>query len=341
MFGLIFFPFPPIFFLSAMTLSHAYNTPVLDRSVIIQWEGTRAVIADKIGPGLDSRTDKAMFVTMVYELPNWFHVGLYDNRNVNIANSASVYQIQNRLYIGQFNELENLKDGTLTKAIPCNRVFPYLDKIDESLFQWNFSQILNFTDFSSCKLIFRIRYHPTNNDWNPFINFVHKFFKYITVDWGIYIKDKELCPMGFRRLPVSSLLTDTVKQDIANYTCSPSCINAADICRNATYGQFEEGDIKIPIPMTTEPEFYLTINDQETVDFCHFRSIFEYTTTFCEKFWADFQRVKVPDFVKHLYPEFLTIPMTYKKTDNSYPSLESKCSQIWAEGEKLLLKFGR
>ena len=194
LFGLIFFPFPPIFFLSAMTLSHAYNTPVLDRSVIIQWEGTRAVIADKIGPGLDSRTDAAMFVTMVYELPNWYHVGLYDNRNVNIGNSASVHQIQNRLYIGQFNELEHLKDGTLTKTIPCVRVFPFLNKIDESIFKWNNSKK---SDFSSCKLIFRLRYHPINNHWNPFVEFKHTFAKFITVEWGIHVQDSVTCPTGF------------------------------------------------------------------------------------------------------------------------------------------------
>ena len=295
------------------------------------------MIADKIGPGLDARPDAAMFVTMVHELPNWYHVGLYDNRNVNIANSASVYQTQNRLYIGQFNELEHLKDGTLTKVIPCSRVFPYLDKIDETLFQWNNSQILNFTDFSNCKLIFRLRYHPTNNDWNPFINFVHKFFKYITIEWGIYIKDGETCPLGFQPLPVSSLLTESVKQDIVNYTCSPSCINATDACHEASYGKFEESQFRRSlIGITTQPKFYLTVNDQLTVDFCNFITIFQPILKFCDKFWADFQPAEVPEYVKQAYPEFITIPMTYKEKETThYLFLDSKCSKLWAEGEKL------
>ena len=244
-----------------MTISFVNKNPVLERSIVGVGELTREMKLDKIGPGLDSRTDAAMFVTMVYELPNWYHIGLSDNRNVNIAKSASVYQIQNRLYIGQFNELEHLKDGTLTKTIPCNRVFPFLDKIDESLFNWKNSQQLNrsTTDIFNCKIIFRLRYYPSNNNWNPFVNFVHDFHKDITVEWGIYIKDKETCPTGFRPLQVSSLLSATVKQDIVNYTCSSSCINATDICRKAAYGRFEESQIRRSLSeLASRHQFYLT-----------------------------------------------------------------------------------
>ena len=337
LFVFIFLLYLTIFIVGGMTLSNVFNTPVLDRSVLWDLEYTSSIKADKIGPGLDSRQDAAMFVTMVYELPNSYHVGLYDNRNVNIANSASVYQIQNRLYIGQFNELEHLKDGTLTKVITCSRIFPFLDKIDESLFNWKNSRKLNrsTTDIFNCKMIFRLRYYPNNNNWNPFINFVHEFYKDITVEWGIYIEDHNTCPIGFRPLPVSSLLTESVKQDIVNYTCSLSCINATDICRNATYGQFEESDSKNPwTTMTGEPQFYLTVNDQQTVDSCHFKTYFKYTSEFCDKYWGGFLPVKVPEFVKH-YPQFITIPMTYKKIDTPYPFLDSKCSKVWAEGEKL------
>ena len=165
-----------------MILCNVFYGPILEKSAVMEKEFTRSIISHKIGPGLDSGTDSAMFVTMVYKLPNWYHVGLYDNRDVNIANSASVHQVQNRLYIGQFNELEYLREGSRTKVIPCNKVFPFLDKIDESLFQFNNSNKNNFTDISKCKIIFRLRYHPTNNNWNPFVNFIHKFFKYITVE---------------------------------------------------------------------------------------------------------------------------------------------------------------
>ena len=329
-----------IIVLGSFTLRIVLDAPPLDSLEMRDGEYTRSIRADIIGPGLDSRTDASMFVTMVYELPNWYHVGLYDNRDVNIANSASVYQMQNRLYIGQFNELEHLKDGTLAKAIPCSRVFPFLEQIDESIFQWNNSQKIYMTDFNNCKLIFQLRYHPTNNNWNIFINIEH-LWKYITVEWGIYIKDRETCPTGFQPLPISSLLTESVKWDIVNYTCSPTCINYTDICRNATYGQFEEGDSVIPsIPITEEPKMYLTINNQQTADICQFRTFFEFSTKFCDRIWAEFPPVKVPEFVKQTYPQFITIPVTYKNKDNTlYPSLDSKCSKLWAEGEKIAFSF--
>ena len=325
--GIILALFLGIFILGFLTLSNLYDTPILDWSMEFNTKMTKSIKADTNGPGLDARQDGAMFVTMVYELPNCYHVGLYDNRNVNIANSASVYQIQNRLYIGQFNELEHLKDGILTKAIPCSRAFSFLDRIDKSLFDLK-SSFLHI-DFSNCKLIFRLRYYPNNHDWSPFRKYI--WHNYITVEWGIYIKDKETCPIGFAPLPVSSLLTDTVKQDIINYTCSPSCINATDACREARYGRFvksrrkwrffddylnnlyAEGNITefLSDPRMANPAFYLTINDQHLQDLCFFRTNFRYSWKFCDKFWADFQPVKVPDFVKHLYPQFITIHMTY------------------------------
>ena len=335
--GIIFVIFISIFILSAMTISIVYKDPVLEQSIVRVGPSSKSIKADKIGPGLDSTTDAAMFVTMVYQLPNWYHVGLYDNRNVNIANSASVYQIQNRLYIGQFNELEYLKDGTLTKAIPCARIFPFLEQINETFFQWNNSQKLNLSDFSNCKLIFRLRYYPSDNNWNPFINFVHKFVKDITVEWGIYIKDNETCPSGFQPLPVSSLLTDTVKQDIVNYTCSLACINATDVCREASYGKFEESQIRRSSSgLASRPQFYLTINDQQFTDFCFFGTFFIHTMKFCDISWADMQQVQVPDFVEQLYPQFITMPMTYKESgDNPHVFLDSKCSKLWVEGEKI------
>ena len=96
--GIILALFLGIFILGVLTLSNVYDTPILDWSMEFDTKMTKSIKADTIGPGLDVRQDGAMFVTMVYELPNWYHVGLYDKRDINIANSASVYQIQNRLY---------------------------------------------------------------------------------------------------------------------------------------------------------------------------------------------------------------------------------------------------
>ena len=187
---IIFVIFMGTFYLSGVTIGAIFHYPQLHLYV---GPLTKSTKADKFGAGLVTRSDAAMFVTMVYELSNWYHVGLYDNRNVNIGNSASVYQIQNRLYIGQFDELEHLKNETLTKVIPCVNIFPFLDKI-ESVLQWDDPQIFNITDFSNCKIIFRLRYHPINNDWNPITNYFHKFINFITIELGINITDREGMP---------------------------------------------------------------------------------------------------------------------------------------------------
>ena len=180
---------------------------------------------------------------------------------------------------------------------------------------------------------------------------------YVTVEWGIYVHDLETCPTGFQALPVSSLLIDSAKHDIVNYTCSPSCINATDVCREAKYGRFEKGGRKwrlfdhgyginlsaednitefFSVPRMTKPAFYLTVNDQHLQDVCSLRTTFRYSWKFCDKFWTDFQPVKVPVFVKQSYPQFITMPMTYKENGQKYDFfLESKCSKLWAEEETL------
>ena len=122
-----------------------------------------------------------------------------------------------------------------------------------------------------------------------------------------------------------------------DYTCSPSCINATEICQQAKYGMFEQSHLENSSTLvSTVPQFYLTINDLPHLDFCRFSTKFEYTTEFCDKFWEGFPPVMVPDFVKQLYPQFITIPMTYKINDKDRKWIDdSKCSKLWAEGEKI------
>ena len=94
-------------------------------------------------------------------------------------------------------------DGTLTKAIPCSRVFPFLDTINETLFLWNDSTPPSDTDFSDCKLIFTFSYYPKTPDWNPFKKFIHTTYDYITIEWGIHVHNESICPLGVRPLSIS------------------------------------------------------------------------------------------------------------------------------------------
>ena len=97
-----------------------------------------------------------MFIFIEME-PNFLQVVLYDDEGNDKFTSASANQIINRLYIGQFEELSHLKEETLTKAVPCSRIFSFMDKVDETLFLWNISTPPSDADFSHCKLIFTFR----------------------------------------------------------------------------------------------------------------------------------------------------------------------------------------
>ena len=122
------------------------------------------VAADGLGPGLDAKRDEAMFIFIEMKLPQEYHVLLFDAEYVVTARGTWTNQIINRLYIGQFEELSHLKDETLIKAIPCRRVFSFMDNVNETLFFWDVSTPPTYTDFSDCKLIFTFRYYPSNND---------------------------------------------------------------------------------------------------------------------------------------------------------------------------------
>ena len=170
-----------------------------------------------------------MFILIEMELPQQYQVVLFDDESIVTARSARTNQIYNRLYIGQFEELRHLKDGTLTKAIPCSRVFSFVDKIDESLSTWDGSVPLRNADFSNCNLIFTLRFDSNKNNWNPLKivwpsnwnpvrDAVNVFYRDITIEWGIHI---------------SEVLTKEVEDDLIKYTCSSACGNDTNICDNA------------------------------------------------------------------------------------------------------------
>ena len=105
------------------------------------------------GPGFDGKRDEAMFIYFVMDLKFPHQIVLYDNEGNVKARSMWTNQIFfDRLYIRQFEEISHLKEGTLTKAIPCSRAFPFVDKLEE----------LHplYINVSDCKLIFDIRYYP-------------------------------------------------------------------------------------------------------------------------------------------------------------------------------------
>ena len=331
LFGFIFLLFSGNFVLGLLTIGHITGSISLSsigvpRSLFLR----QFVTADGYGPGFDQKRDEAMFIYIPIELPQQYQVVLLNEESVVTRRSIWTNQIINRLYIGQFEELSHLKDGTLTKGIPCSRVFSFMNRVDESLFLWNeVSTYSSDIDFSNCKLIFNMRYYPSNNDWNPFEELFHVFKSDITIDWGIHIRNESICPLGMRPFDINEVLTKEVEDALIKYTCSSACGDDSNICDNADSARFQSrlygyGNVQI---LT---DLYFAINDLKVIDSCEFYTHFNLSSKFCNEYWADVEPVQVPIEIQHAYPQFITIPELYKlneERDNWVPRYF--CDQLW------------
>ena len=220
------------------------------------------------------KKDEAMFIYIRMNLRFFHQVVLYDNEGNVKARSIWTNQILNRLYIGQFEELSHLEEGTLTKAIPCSGVFPFVENVEE----------LHplYKNVSNCKLIFNIRY-PINNDWNPFKQLWHQFGISIAIEWVIHLGNELSCPWAATALAAlrgndTDFLISYVKDDLIKYTCSSACGDDANICDNAHHATFRSfrrrSNPHLPF------DLYLAINDLKVADSSIFKTVFQY----CPKF---------------------------------------------------------
>ena len=236
------------------------------------------VFTGYVGPGLDAKPDQAMFVYFYYQLSGWHQVVLHNKSAASTTKSTSFRQVFNRFYIGQFEELSHLEDGTLIKAIPCHTVYPHMNRNEKSVFHIISDELY----FKNCKIIFALRYHPTNNNWQPFTNFIHEFYQHITVEYGIHIKDTETCPIWFDFLLTETKLDEKMKQDIINYTCNSACGDDAGICNDAETRELTHtnGADTNGIDVSFKP--YLVINNLKNLDYCLFDMIYHPSTKYCD-----------------------------------------------------------
>ena len=284
------------------------------------------VFTGYLGPGLDAKPDQAMFIYLRYKLPDWHQVVLHNKSAVTMVKSASFRQVFNRFYIGQLEELSHLEDGTLTKAIPCHTVYPYMNRNDKSVFH----KISDELYYENCKIIFTLRYHPTNNNWQPFTNFIHDFYQHITIEYGIHLKDAETCPIWFDFLLTETKLNEKMKQDIINYTCKSACGDDAGICNDAGARELTptNGTDTNQISVSFRP--YLVINNLKNLDYCLFDMIYHPSTKFCDKTWASIEPVEVPEEMKQAYPRFITIPITNRYGSNLENATSyDRCDKLW------------
>ena len=182
----IFMLFASTFTLGFWTVGHVLGFISLRFTEVSPFKLRPYIVTGYYGPGLDAKPDEAMFIYLHYQLPDWHYITLNDSK---LSKSASFKNVINRLYIGQFEELSHLKNGTLIKAIPCSRAMPFLQKFDKRTFHPE-----DVVKYANCKIIFTLRYFPTNNNWQPFTNFIHDYCKCITIEYGIYIDNNKICP---------------------------------------------------------------------------------------------------------------------------------------------------
>ena len=249
-----------------------------------------------------------MFIYLHYRLPDSLYITLNDS---NVSKSASFKNVINRLYIGQFEELSHLKNGILIKAIPCSMAMPFLQKIDKRTFHWVNYQPKNAVKYANCKIIFTLRYFPTNNNWQPFTNFIHDYCKCITIEYGIYIDNNKICPRWFNSPSSASFLSEQVQQDILNYTCNSACGENSNICRNVKSWNIDHNEGKSSLNgYIRQWRLSFAIHNLKTPDTCWFKVEFEHLPKFCNKSVGEIEPVKVPEEIKRQYPQFITVPIT-------------------------------
>ena len=263
------------------------------------------------GAGLDAKPDEAMFIYLHYKLPDWYYITLN-----NSTKSASFRYVINRLYIGQFQELSHLRDGTLTKAIPCSRAMPFVQKL--TFCAKNFRPV-NEVEYAYCKIIFTLRYFPTNNNWRPFISrFIHDFHKYVTIEYGIHIKNNKTCPKWIHPTSSYYFLSQQVQEDILSYSCNSACAKDKNICQNVKSWNIDNnqgmnsanGSVKL---------WYLSlaINDLKTPDTCNFKPNLHHSYKFCDGYWDAIE------------PQFITVPITTNDESLHLRTLNNWCHKLW------------
>ena len=179
-----------------------------------------------------------------------------------------------------------------------------------------------------------MRYHPTNNNWQPFTNgFFHEYCNCITVEYGIHVNNDRICHTWFYPPSPSYILSDQVQEDILKYTCNSACGEDSNICQNVkswNITHLHPIDYSVVYQQLHSPS--LAVNDLKTPDTCRFNVMFKYLDKFCDKSWGGVEPVVVPEEVQKVYPQFITLPIIKSSEDVLLWLLKNRCSELWQGG---------
>ena len=314
----VFVTFTATFIFGFMTLSHVLGFIDLKFTYAGPLNLSTHVITSFYGPGLDAKRDEAMFIYLHYNLSDSHYITLNRSNNRH-TKSASFGQVIYRLYIGQFQELSHLRGETLRKAVPCSRDMPFLQNLEE------------LADYTDCKIIFTLRYFPINNNWQPFNNLIHDYHKFITIEYGIHIKDNKTCPYWINQTSSSSFFSEHVKRDILKYSCNSSCGQVGNICENVKSWNIDQRQEMNSTNGSVEQwHLSLAVHDLKTADICDFHLTFEHSNKFCDRSWGEIEHVKVPEEIRNSYPEFITVPITTTWDESrNLRKFNNSCDKLW------------
>ena len=171
--------------------------------------------------------------------------------------------------------------------------------------------------------------YETDKKWNHFRKLHHDVLKSLKIDWGINIKNINVCPFDVKPLDVDEFLTDQVQNDIVKYQCSSACGNDTDICDHMDYGKFH-GKPSGNERGVSLAGLFLAVNDLRIPDSCFFPTEFKPSFEFCDESWEDVEPVEVPTKIRDTYPHFITLPTFYQSNEGNMAAVpQNYCDLLW------------
>ena len=101
----------------------------------ISWE-SKSVYTGPLGPGWDAKADGAMFVYQTTELQNsMFEIEFFIEEKGNLVqvNKSLFNTINNRIYLGKFEDFMGNHPDPYLRALPCDSALPYLNNVSASI----------------------------------------------------------------------------------------------------------------------------------------------------------------------------------------------------------------
>ena len=121
-----------VLFITIVTFTATTILILVDK---ISWE-SKSVYSGPLEPGLDAKTDGAMFVYQTVEMKNSiFEIQILaeENGKLAVVNKSLFNTINNRIYLGKFEDFMDKYPEPYLRTLACDAVLPYLNYTSPSV----------------------------------------------------------------------------------------------------------------------------------------------------------------------------------------------------------------